>query len=58
MALSPDVEKVSIYENIAQLFYVDFRKLNSKTIKDADIPRVEDTLYLPAQAKYLTKLDL
>ena len=40
-------------------FCVDFRKLNSKTIKDAyAIPRVEDTLHLLAGAKYFTKLDL
>ena len=40
-------------------FCVDFRKLNSKTIKDAyAIPRVEDTLHLLAGTKYLTKLDL
>ena len=40
-------------------FCVDFRKLNSKTIKDAyAIPRVEDSLHLLAGAKYFTKLDL
>ena len=40
-------------------FCVDFRKLNSKTIKDAyAIPRVEDTLHLLTGAKYFTKLDV
>ena len=40
-------------------FCVDFRKLNSKTIKDAyAIPRPEETLHLLAGAKYSTKLDL
>ena len=40
-------------------FCVDFRKLNSKTIKDAyAIPRPEETLHLLASAKYFTKLDL
>ena len=40
-------------------FCVDFRKLNSKTIKDAyAIPRPEETLHLLAGAKYFTKLDL
>ena len=38
---------------------MDFRKLNSKTIKDAyAIPRPEETLHLLASAKYFTKLDL
>ena len=40
-------------------FCVDFRKLNSRTIKDAyAIPRTEDTLHLLAGAKYFSKLDL
>ena len=40
-------------------FCVDFRKLNSKTIKDAyAIPRIEDSLHLLAGSKYFTKLDL
>ena len=40
-------------------FCVDFRKLNSKTIKDAyAIPRPEETLHLLVSAKYFTKLDL
>ena len=38
---------------------MDFRKLNSKTIKDAyAIPRPEETLHLLASAKYFIKLDL
>ena len=40
-------------------FCVDFRKLNSKIIKDAyAIPRPEETLHLLVGAKYFTKLDL
>ena len=40
-------------------FCVDFRKLNSKTIKDAyAVPRVEDSLHVLAGAKYFSKLDL
>ena len=39
-------------------FCVDYRKLNNRTIKDAQaIPRIEDTLHLLAGAKYFTKLD-
>ena len=38
---------------------VDYRKLNNRTIKDAQaIPRIEDTLHLLAVSKYFTKLDL
>ena len=40
-------------------FCVDYRKLNNRTIKDAQaIPGIEDTLHLLAGAKYFTKLDL
>ena len=40
-------------------FWVDFRKLNSKTVKDAyAIPRIEDSLHLLAGSKYFNKLDL
>ena len=40
-------------------FCVDYRRLNNRTIKDAQaIPRVEDTLHLLAGSKYFTKLDL
>ena len=40
-------------------FCVDYRKLNNRTIKDAQaIPRIEDTLHLLAGSKYFTKLDL
>ena len=40
-------------------FCVDYRKLNNRTIKDAQaIPRTEDTLHLLAGSKYFTKLDL
>ena len=40
-------------------FYIDFRKLNDKTIKDGyAIPRVVDTLHLLVSAKYFTRLDL
>ena len=39
--------------------FVDYRKLNNRTINDAQaIPRIEDTLHLLAGAKYFTKLDL
>ena len=40
-------------------FCVDYRKLNNRTIKDAQaIQRIEDTLHLLAGSKYFTKLDL
>ena len=40
-------------------FCVDYRRLNNRTIKDAQaIPKVEDTLHLLAGSKYFTKLDL
>lgn len=54
---SPDVVIVRIKDGSLH-FCVDFRKLNSKTIKDAyAIPRLGDTLYLLAGAKYFTKFD-
>ena len=40
-------------------FCINFRKLNLRTIKDAQaIPRIEDSLHLLAGSKYFTKLDL
>ena len=40
-------------------FCVEFRKLDSKTVKDAyAIPRIEDSLHLLAGSKYFSKLDL
>ena len=40
-------------------FWIDFRKLNNHTIKDAyAIPRTEDSLHLLAGTKYFSKLDL
>ncbi|MCG8049378.1 MAG: reverse transcriptase family protein, partial [Candidatus Thiodiazotropha endolucinida] len=40
-------------------FCIDFRKLNLRTIKDAQaIPRIEDSLHLLAGSKFFTKLDL
>ena len=40
-------------------YCIDYRKLNQRTIKDAQaIPRVDDTLHLLAGAKYLSTLDL
>ena len=40
-------------------FCIDYRKLNSRTRKDAQaIPRIDDTLHLLAGAKYFSKLDL
>ena len=41
------------------LFCLNFRNLNSHTIKDAyAIPRIEDSLHLLAGTKYFSKLDL
>ncbi len=38
---------------------IDFRKLNSRTKKDAyAIPKVEDTLHMLAGSKYFSKIDL
>ena len=40
-------------------FCIDFRKLNLRTVKDAQaIPRIEDSLNLLVGSKYFTKLDL
>ena len=40
-------------------FYVDFCKLNNKTVKDAYAsPRIKESLHLLAGAKYFSKLDL
>ena len=40
-------------------FFIDFRKLNQRTINDAyAIPRIEDSLHLLAGSKFFTKLDL
>ena len=40
-------------------FYIDYRKLNSRTRNDVQaIPRIDDTLHLLAGAKYFSKLDL
>ena len=40
-------------------FCADFRKLNSKTVKDAyAIPQIEDSSHLLAGSKYFRKLDL
>lgn len=40
-------------------FCIDFRKLNSRTIKDAySLPRIEETMDSLAGSKYFSKLDL
>ena len=40
-------------------FCIDFRKLNSRIIKDAyTLPRIDDTIYTLIGAKYFSKLDL
>ena len=40
-------------------FCIDFRKLNSRTIKDAySLPRIEETIDSLAGSKYFSKLDL
>ena len=40
-------------------FCIDFRKLNSRTVKDAyNLPRVEDTIDTLIGSKYFSKLDL
>ena len=40
-------------------FCIDYRKLNQRTIKDANaIPRIDDTLLLLAGSKYVSTLDL
>lgn len=40
-------------------FCIDFRKLNSRTKRDAyAIPKIEDTLHSLSGAKYFSKLDL
>lgn len=40
-------------------FCIDFRKLNSRTIKDAyNLPRIDDTIDTLIGAKYFSKLDL
>ena len=41
------------------LFCIDFRKLNSRTIRDSyNLPRIDDTIDTLVGAKYFTKLDL
>ena len=40
-------------------FCIDFRKLNSRTIRDSyNLPRIDDTINTLIGAKYFTKLDL
>ena len=40
-------------------FCIDFRKLNSRTIRDSyNLPRIDDTVDTLIGAKYFTKLDL
>ena len=40
-------------------FCIDFRKLNSRTKKDAyPIPKIEDTLHMLSGSKYFSKIDL
>ena len=40
-------------------FCIDYRKLNSRTVKDAyNLPRIDDTIDRLIGAKYFTKLDL
>ena len=40
-------------------FCIDFRKLNSRTIRDSyNLPRIDDTIDTLIGAKYFTKLDL
>ena len=40
-------------------FCIDFRKLNSPTVKDAyNLPRVNDTIYTLICSKYFSKLDI
>ena len=40
-------------------FCIDFRKLNSRTIRDSyNLPRIDDTIDTLVGAKYFTKLDL
>ena len=40
-------------------FCIDFRKLNSRTIRDSyNLPRIDDTIDMLIGAKYFTKLDL
>lgn len=40
-------------------FCIDYRKLNSRTVKDAyNLPRIDDTIDRLIGARYFTKLDL
>ena len=46
-------------KDVALRFCIDFRKLNSRTIKDAyTLPRIDDTKDTLIGAKYFSKLDL